>query len=73
MTAGAILTGWLVGLFVEVPNTILAMVTAFNAGALITLVVTEELPRGETGMIKGLVAGVVVYIALFYLFVTWSY
>lgn len=53
----SMLTGWLLGLVIELPAEWLAGASAFNAGALMSLIMLEELPRGQATSLRGVVIG----------------
>ena len=62
--AGATLFGWLVGQFVELPEIIIGCLFAFVAGAIILVVMKEELPEKRASRFWPFLGGAVLYAAL---------
>ena len=62
--SAAVLLGWIVGLTVEVPEAVLAILTAFLAGGVIMNVLKEELPEERQSCFWAFAVGATAYAAL---------
>lgn len=59
--AAAALVGWLIALFTEVPEAVVAILTALLAGGVILNVLKEELPRERQSRFSAFAVGAIVY------------
>lgn len=64
MLAGSVLVGWALGTVLAVPETWVAMLTAFLAGGVILNVLKEEVPRNHQSRLWPFLFGMVFYSAL---------
>ena len=58
LLALSVAAGWLVGIVIPLPKSVTIAVAGFVAGAIVTNVMMEELPRHETGRLGPFLAGV---------------
>jgi len=61
---GATLSGWLLGIFVVLPQIVIACLFAFVAGGVVLLVLKEELPAERRSFFLPFLGGAVLYSAL---------
>ncbi len=64
VVAGAALAGWAIGLVVEIPEIMIAVLTAFLAGGIILNVLKEELPQERRSRFWAFALGAVLYAAV---------
>jgi zinc transporter ZupT len=62
--AGAVLLGWLIGLLAEIPEALIAVLTAFLAGGVVLNVLKEELPEERRSRYWPFALGAAGYAAL---------
>ena len=62
--SGAVLLGWLCGVFFDVPNVVVDIMFAFVAGGMILNIIKEELPDERQSKFFGFASGCVVYSVL---------
>lgn len=64
MLAAAVLLGWVAGLLADIPEVLIAVLTAFLAGGIILNVLKEELPEERRSRYWPFAAGAALYTAL---------
>lgn len=64
VVAGAALSGWAIGLVVEIPEIMIAVLTAFLAGGIILNVLKEELPEKRRSRFWAFALGAALYAAI---------
>ncbi len=62
--AAAVFVGWLLGLAVEIPEAVIAALTAFLAGGIILNVLKEEMPEERREPLQPFAAGAALYTVL---------